>query len=358
MAPELGFGRGFDRYETDMVKIGDSAMTEMLGWISEDDHRPFFLFWHTYEIHAPYVDARFLPPDDHPDSEALRTELDDLRRELMELPGGLEERRSATLRAVELLRSHDLWRPDVIEALYDGSIASADRWVGRLLDFLREKDLESETIVVVTSDHGEEFDEHTGLFYDAHGHTVYEELIRVPLLIRYPGTIAAGLRIGGQTRSIDLFPTLLDLLRLPWRSEQIEGRSLAARLRRDPEVDPSRPALAVSEALARQQEAKSIRTDEYKYIVWIAPDHVVASGRGSIPRRPTRRELYHLKTDPGETRNLLTTSEPLPPEARSALKKLDSRLSNRPGATFTPETETLTREDLERLRALGYLDGQ
>jgi arylsulfatase A-like enzyme len=105
--------------------------------------------------------------------------------------------------------SRDLQR---IVALYDGEIHYTDHNVGRLLDTLQRAGRLDDTLVVLTSDHGEEFREH-GMF--GHGNTLYEESIHVPLLVRFPARVAAGRAVDEPASLVDLAPTILDLCDLP-----------------------------------------------------------------------------------------------------------------------------------------------
>ena len=102
-----------------------------------------------------------------------------------------------------------------IKALYDGEIAFTDRAIGDLVAGLRERGLLGKTLVVLTGDHGEEFFEHQGF---GHGHSLFGEVIRVPLLFSCPGAVPKGGRVNRQVRTIDIMPTVLDLLGVTDRS--------------------------------------------------------------------------------------------------------------------------------------------
>ena len=96
-----------------------------------------------------------------------------------------------------------------IEALYDGGILYADGYLGRLIDLLRELGHWEETLLVVLSDHGEEFWDHGNV---GHAHTLFQELVHVPLLVRLPGDRHSGRRVEATVRLIDVGPTILDLV--------------------------------------------------------------------------------------------------------------------------------------------------
>ena len=122
------------------------------------------------------------------------------------------------------MRRHDAYTPEVTRALYDGGVRSFDRRLGELLDFLDARGLDESTLVVLTSDHGEQLGEegrpspYGDGFYNVHGHTLYEEMIRVPLIVRRPGS-REGRRIHAVTASIDVLPTILELVGVEIPSE-------------------------------------------------------------------------------------------------------------------------------------------
>src|SRR5690606_26092231 len=116
-------------------------------------------------------------------------------------------------RMMALFEEHGAFRPEVMRALYRGGVTSADRWLGVLIDELRRLGRLDDTLIVVTSDHGEEFADHNPAnFYDRHGHSLYEELVHVPLVVRLPGGAHAGTRFDGVTSTLDVMPTILDVV--------------------------------------------------------------------------------------------------------------------------------------------------
>jgi arylsulfatase A-like enzyme len=202
--PARGFDQGFDRFESETRGVADRVRSAT-DWLERrDSDRPFFLFLHTYEVHAPY-----LPPQRYED--AFDAEYDGPLREVL-----LEARAFAASGAVEnkLVDVHErFFKPILAEldsedlrflrALYQAELALVDEHLAQLVEYLRRSGILDETVVVVTSDHGEEFGEH-GQF--GHGQ-VYDELLRIPLLIRTPGA-PAGERAEPVTL-VDIMPTLL-----------------------------------------------------------------------------------------------------------------------------------------------------
>jgi choline-sulfatase len=174
-------------------------------------------------------------------------------------------------------------------ARYDGEIAYVDHHVGRLLDGLRKSPLWAKTVVIVTSDHGEAFGEH-GMI--RHGFELWEELVRVPLLVRVPGVAAR--RITTRRSAIDLVPTVLELFRLPLPegADALSGQSLVADLLA-PGEPPPRPILVDMPEGPHNAERSAFIDADVK---------LITSGG-----RPLG--LYDLAADPAEKTNLMSDKE-------------------------------------------------
>jgi len=227
----FGFDRGFqlyDDYTVDrtfknrgsmkrMMKDGTGILDQVVTspvitdlaskWLKRHSRKPFFLFLHYFDCHSDYVPP---PPFDKkfdPDYQGQEDGRDIVRRD----------------RDPEKLKSISAADLAHIVALYDGEVAHTDEHVGRVLQLLQELELSEKTLVIVLSDHGEAFLEHGKL---GHGNSLYEELLRVPLIMRLPGQIPAGKRVAGNVSQIDLMPTALGLLHLPCPS-QIQGLDLS-----------------------------------------------------------------------------------------------------------------------------------
>ncbi len=194
-----GFGRGFDEYHMQSkarVRYdgAEKMFVDIKNWFQSRKAEPFFLFIHTYQIHSPYANPhpRFLPEDGKQFIDIIRT------------IGG----------------SRGLFRPlpqkvrkNIID-LYDSEIYYTDQALLRpLFRLLEKKRLDRKTVLVVFSDHGEEFFDHHGW---SHGHALYPELTQIPLLIRFPSRSHAGKRIHALTNITDILPTVFDFLRIPY----------------------------------------------------------------------------------------------------------------------------------------------
>jgi hypothetical protein len=177
-----------------------------------------------------------------------------------------------------------------IRSLYDGEIAYTDRAVGALIEGLEERGLLENSLLVFLSDHGEEFFEHGGF---EHGHTMYNEQLKVPLMFILPDVIPRGVRVRRQVRLLDVMPTILDILQID-PGTHLEGVSLNPLLTGEGEIKPNRTGLlpdqiAFAEAMLHGREQKCVVAYPWKLIY----DTV------------TREEMvFNLDEDPGEYSNL------------------------------------------------------
>ena len=186
---ENGFAQGFERFVYSDAS-GEMLTKESLVWLSERDpgSRPFFAYLHYFDVHSPYD-----PPGEYHDRFERPADGRYVHRN-----GPAPETNEADLLASV--------------ALYDGEIAYVDDQIGGLLAALERMGERENTMIVVTSDHGEEFLDHGGL---GHGTSVYGELVWVPLIVAGPGITGSGRRITHLTRHLDLAPTLLALAGIP-----------------------------------------------------------------------------------------------------------------------------------------------
>lgn len=287
LAARYGFAQGFDRYHAWTAPDdwdGELAahVEEAVAWLRRSPPEPFFLFFHTFETHAPYLprepfysrwasDAglrsaperiydRLLPP--------LAEEGFALRKQLAlsrdgEAPFGTtpEERLQAGI-------------------AYDSGVAYADRQLGRLLEALAEDDLARRTLVVVTSDHGESLFEE-GLV--SHGH-LHDSNLRVPWILALPDGRRAARRVATQVSLVDLVPTVLDLMELPVPGG-LDGDSRAPAIRGAPEAVPSlAAAYAGSSNLGLALRAGGRR----KYVVNDTPWAPLAGAEALVELEPGR----------------------------------------------------------------------
>jgi arylsulfatase A-like enzyme len=308
-----GLDRGFDVYvsatDSSDADVGDDTLADEVGrgtaWLDGVGDRPFFLFLHTYEVHHPYT----------PDPRRLRA-LDP------GYAGSLPDRIS--IRLLEKINSgqRHLGKGDLghIEAAYDAEIESADAAFGALVRWLRAKGLYDDALVVLTSDHGEAFGERGPVGW--HGDALYDEQIRIPLVVKLPHAQAAGSTIENQVRAIDVAPTMLSRLGLAvpagWSGVPIDIEGGAA----------GHPPWAMA-ALDGNERSLAIRTSRWKWY----------DGR-----------LYDLEKDPRETRDV----ERRRPDVERELQ--DQIVAFVRSRGLAPPTPAEVPEGVEeQLHALGYL---
>ncbi len=341
--PRLGFDRGFEVYYTSMFKMQESSYAPMEAWIDGHGGRPFFLFWHTYEVHAPYLGTAFL------DEVVPAERVADVIAKIEHYEGRLLNGIVGPAFFLRVLKELDIYRRDVSEALYCGAIARADAWVGRLVARLKRDGIYDRALIVITSDHGEQFGEDSPeVFYDAHGHCLREELLHVPLVVKLPGGRYAGTRVAALTRGIDVMPTVLDVVGIA-PPPGLQGRSLRPAWE-SPASFAERPGFA--ESLQEDFEEKCIRDGRYKYVVRVDAEAVARHGRSYLPDPPAGGRLYDLDADPGERHDLLASGA-APPGVEDTLRKV---LRAHLAAQELRRSETvIDPETVERLRGLGYV---
>jgi arylsulfatase A-like enzyme len=332
ISARLGFAQGFDVFREDFFDLNRANYGALMGWLASRAAKtsPYFLFLHTFEVHAPYTHPRF--------AELSAAE----SKRLQPLLG------PPTIDVIafgEELARLGLARAEVTSALYDGDIRRADEFVGQLLQDLAAFGFENDTLVVLTSDHGEEFADHDPTqVYNAHGFTLYEEMLRVPLILRFKGRLPAGRVVDGPVRSIDILPTVLAIAGLE-PPHDVDGRSLAGSWMGDAAGDDV-PILA--EATTGPAELALLRRGTLKYMARAdrpsgLENRLVSGGA----------QLYDLATDPRERRNLAKARPLAAADMRRELKKMlaTARRDRRPPLVATEVDPELR----ERLRSLGYL---
>jgi len=318
----FGLHQGFDTFDADFLRDpperlvaedgsantdrnqrrADATSDRALSWL-RGAPEPFFLWLHYFDPHDPLM----TPPPAFVESFGPL--------------GGSEH---------EMLR-----------ALYDAEIAYMDRHLGRVLDALERRGALEEMVVVVIADHGEGLGDHD---WWTHG-ILYQEQIRVPLIIRAPGR-PAGRRVDALVRSIDVMPTVLELLGWPDAAlPPTEGQSLVPLL--DGAADPQRLAYADSVNVLTYTVRPTIvdKQDDMLFALMRGPWKYIHH------RKHTERsELYHLDRDRREQHNLYAAH---PEVVRDLLNELRARRvlpGQRSGR------EPTSAEDRERLKALGYVD--
>lgn len=294
----------------------DVANAAALALLDEiDAQAPFFLYVHVLDPHTPHF-----PPE--PFKSRFAPEIDRFDLGSMESVRGMDE----------------LWKqgeqPDArtraqLESLYDAEIAHIDHQFGRFVEALRSRGLYDDALVVVLSDHGEAFWEHGNR---GHGKDLFEELLRVPLVVKAPRQTTPR-RVAALAQHVDLMPTLLDFAGLP-SPDDLHGESLRPLLEVGPAGSDGAPRIAVSNG---------------------APGTAIREGRWKLLKRSGADlplELYDLKDDPGETRNV---ADGHPIVTRYLLETV-ARLEADSKPPPAPGERALTPAKRDELRALGYVE--
>jgi arylsulfatase A-like enzyme len=307
----FGLDQGFDVYKLPGQEHFLGTVRHGIEWLDGTPGRPFFLFLHSYEVHHPYT----------PSPEHLALVAGDYA-------GSLPDEISIEfLREVNSgetgLETGDL---DHIISTYDAEIRSVDDGFSYLVAALKERDLYDDTLIVFTSDHGEEFGEHGVVGW--HSHTLFDELLRVPLIIRFPGGAHAGAQVEAQVRSLDIAPTLAATLGLPV-PDDFDGVDLTAMIIHG--QPSSLPAIGRMDR-PRGVERTSIRTERWKMLL-------------------PRRYLYDLSQDPAEQWDAAMSE-------RESVRELEQTLDEALARREPYETEQVLPSDatLDELRALGYIN--
>ncbi|HJO23653.1 MAG: sulfatase [Myxococcota bacterium] len=359
-----GFGRGFELYQL-LPRRGmiQKTFDLVLDWIETHADERFFLFVHTYAAHDPYggwdtlrrehpelglpaAPAVRALADEYPDDDPAQ--LPPVHRQLFQLYNPLADRDRHRVdvvarRPVEAVAESPYFALGVaaMRAGYAARVRSIDTAIGRLRERLEALGLWEDTLLVVTSDHGEAFYEHGQPW---HGYSPYEEVLRVPWIISWPRLFAdrGPVEIEAPVWHLDLVPTLLALVGLE-PDVSLRGHNLSGALAQTEELESERdlfPLVLEVDFLDREPPRRVAIHPPLKFV----PYHPRFHADGD--------QLFDLETDPGETRNLLAAQ---PEEARKLRIAADAYEAGlrRPSAPATTGPDAETFEDLRRL---GYVE--
>ncbi len=291
---QFGLDQGFDLYDDNYntpeylqphgpQRLAEAVFASADSWLRENHKKKFFIWIHYYDPHDPYIPP---PPFD---------------QEYKDKP-------------------------------YDGEIAYTDVYVGRLSSLLDEMNIWQKTLIVVVGDHGEDLMEHKE---PGHGIFLYDTTLRVPLIFNCPGIIPGKTLINQQVRTIDIMPTILDIIKINI-PKFVQGKSLipliqGKKLSLESYAETYFPLISNG-----WSELKAIRTEDWKYI------------------QAPKPELYNLKDDPGELKNVLAAKGGVALDLKRRLEKSEKEIS-------LPQKSTvreLSQEAQEKLMALGYIAGR
>jgi arylsulfatase A-like enzyme len=318
-----GFRQGFQVYEEcDGEELGRARR-----WLRRHADRPFFLFFHTYQVHDPYLPP--LATVDRMDG-AYRGPLRDVVRELRNDPGAWVDAHRRFWSAVD---RDDPASVAFVSHLYDAGVLHMDETtLAPLLEHLAALGRERDTLVVFTADHGEAFLEHGRFLHD----DLHAETLHVPLVFRLPGRLPAGHRVAAPVRLIDVMPTILDLLGVAG-PPGMQGRSLAALARGGGDAGDAPPVASEFSSPAHGRVYEALRAGGRTYVVDGGAEHLYADAaehEDVAAREPATLAALRAELDAW----------------RAACRARAATLGP-PGDVLVPRDE-----NVQRLRALGYIE--
>ncbi len=321
-----GLKQGFDRYYEHSQRRGEKRASgvrqEALEWLEENREENFFIFVHFYDPHCKYD-----PPSPY-NRKFLRWFQPGYKAKVIDL--GLVD---------GCIRHRRIRDANFYEDMYDGEINYTDTHIGLFLDKLREWDLLDDSILVITSDHGESMTEYIPYF--AHGQMVYESALRIPLVVRAPGLPRRKV-VPGPAQSIDIMPTILELLGIE-PGINMQGISLLPYIRGE---------------VAEINDHIFARTTSEETVLWPSGSlnkySLVAGNWKLIVSKGEGEELFDLAKDPGEESNLIAEEAETASRLRGKLEEMMKECARfRQEKTGESDERDLQREeDLKTLEDL------
>jgi len=317
LAPAFGLNQGFDMYRSTKKNFDEfnftHIVTQSINWIEENSDRNFFMFLHTYETHTPYTPKeKYLQLFDQNYAGRLPAYTSE---------GIAQKINRGDLSITEEDRLH-------IIHTYDAEIKSMDESFQTLIDYLKKKELYERTIIIFTSDHGEEFNEHGVMA--SHSHTLFNELLHIPLIVKFANSKFASRQVDELVRSIDIMPTILDTLNTK-PSPYMEGISLMPLIKgQKPKID----TYAISERdmeITLKNECWSIMNERWKLY---------------------NSRLYDLKNDAEEK---IDVSD-MHLNMKKSLRKRAIRFLQANRIFYADKKAKLDKKEKELLKALGYIE--
>ncbi len=336
--------RGFDEVGKRYFEPADDTVADFLAWVDAGG-APFAAWVHLWDVHRPYgyrdwtLAAKYVQRAPLAFEETRFGAHDDVSIGREEKHYNVNPERRAELGELD----GDDWT--FVANRYDGGVWYADRALGELFDALAERGVLDDTVVVVTSDHGESLTERDACWF-THDPFLYEETLRVPLFIRFPGGEHGGRRVERLARGIDVLPTLLHAADLPVSGAR--GRSLVDAIEGSEEGEVY--LFAQTQAKAPKEiggEAKASPDG------WVEHRQAVSDGRRKlvVDLATGRTSLYDLERDPGEERDV--ARDPAYADDRRRLTERFQAFRALPKAG--QNLDELTPEERKLLEDLGYL---
>ncbi len=325
VSEKFGFERGWDEFEVfyEAEASGQSMYKRAAKWTEENGDKPFFLYIQTIDPHTTYA-----VPKQYWSRYYKKNYSGQIGESFKR-----DEQKKINDKEMTLTADDVAW----IQALYHGEISYQDEHVGVFLDALKAQGRLDDTIVVVTNDHGEEIHDH-GSF--GHGWTLYEEMIRAPLVIHYPPLFPKASVVDDITEHVDLAPTLVEALGLP-PMKGTEGTSFLPALHGSVEQEP-RYAIAISD-----NGKRSIHIGNWKL---------------EISKKKGWKQLFEITSPVAETRDRRADAELAGRlceiymgEGMATPSKLHRKTGVGGGTRFRAQDANMDAETRKQMEALGYL---
>ena len=332
-----GLERGFDGfYSPSKLERGAEATNrDFFRWLKKNHRHRFFAWVHYFDPHMPYMPPqpyRELYYRDDPRDPRFASMPD------LDFPRAWRDPKSPAHRLITWLDGVRDFR--YVVSQYDGEISYTDSMIGKLLEQLETLGLAQKTLVIVTADHGESLDEH-GIHMRHAG--LYEAVIRIPLIFWAPAVLRRPRVVDAVVKSVDIMPTILDILDIPGPGDQMKGRTLLPLMAGG--TDDGR-RFAHAEHMGRSQVM--VRSARWKYIKTLKQTRI----SDSFVLDEGQRELYDLLNDPEETVNLSAKHLGRVREFEDEITRW--RASSQAGLPQQPAQPAATPDDY--LKALGYVE--
>jgi hypothetical protein len=323
----FGFNQGFDTYEDEWIGI-ENIIPKVERWLDNHASEPFFLFIHCYDIHEPYNPP---PPYNNIFHDFI------YRGHLVPSSQILQAARKGDIPVSNEDLRHFI-------ALYDGGIRYTDEKIGELLAYLRDTALYDQSLIIITSDHGEEFNEH-GSFL--HWQLYYDSNLHVPLIMRIPSYQKKEIRVNQLVRSIDILPTITDLTGVTC-PPSVQGKSLLPLLKKKNNFF-NFLGLNIFQKSKNHSPMAIAENDIGKDHLWT----VITSDGYQLIDYPNLQQLFNLKSDPLAKTDILNNS-------RNIAEKLIIHYNHFYSTKIqhTPSGIDLDNRTRQQLAALGYIEPQ
>jgi choline-sulfatase len=333
---KYGFSNGFDSYLSLEALIhsgsGQIMFSRAVDLVEKTGFPRLFLFLHTYQLHSPYA----------PHPEFLHKI--NKSPEVLKFSGFHAETKYKRVPEEKVKAFRELYQAEILEF---------DHYFGEFVHRLKDLNLYDSSMIIFMSDHGEEFYDHMGW---SHGHSLYNELIRVPLLIKFPQNKHRGMEMSENVGIIDILPTILELNKIEFDSRSVDGTSLLPLIKGK---KWQRNSLYSSLSTCWMVEAIppkfSILAKDLKLTVNypFKENNLEFFEKDAKPPELERMELFDMRKDKTEKNNIFDQKK-IPKEFRSIISELQMTI-NKAIASSKRGKLILSEEEIEKLKALGYI---